>query len=132
MEKPGLLLIGLVIIGTLVVVAFRHLSRSRILKKRSPISLTEMYSHEMNEADVSFDTFQKVLNIIGKSYNLDPRRLRLSDELKLLYDLDTWDIDEGTQSLNEQIMKEYGISKFDIEPQTISDLIIDVESRLKA
>ena len=80
---------------------------------------------------VGCETFEKVFNIIGQAYRVDPRKLRPSDKLQVLYDLDTWDIGQGTEELNEQLAKEFGITKFKAEPKTILDLILEIEKSIK-
>ena len=68
--------------------------------------------------------YEKVVNAIGVAYQIDPRLLRPSDSLKKLYGLDSWDLGEGTMQLNDWVKQNFGITRFEIEPKTIIDLLV--------
>jgi len=58
--------------------------------------------------------------------------LRPSDKLKALYDIDSWDLGGGTEALNEQVAKNFGITHFKAEPKTIIELVSEIEKRTGA
>lgn len=86
----------------------------------------------MTAIGANYEVFEKVLNVIGQAYGIDPRKLRPSDKLKTLYDLDSWDLGEGTGRLNDRLAEEFGIAKFEVEPKSILELVVEIEKQIKA
>jgi len=131
MQTSGWLLSIIIMISIIAFLIIKWLSKRRFFRGRYLVSLTELYQKNMIGTGVDCETFEKVFNIIGHAYRVDPRKLRPSDKLQVLYDLDTWDIGEGTEELNEQLAKEFGITEFEAEPNTISELMIEVKKQLR-
>jgi len=129
MEVSGWIIGATFVFAVLVVILARWVIKRHILRGRKPINLKVMYQQNMVDMDVRYEIFERVLNIIGQSYKLDPELLRPSDELKLFYDLDSWDLGEGTETINELVIKEFGLTYFDVKPKTILELIIEIEQR---
>jgi len=129
MQVSGWFVGAFIIAAVAVVTAARWLSKRNILSGRKPISLVEMYQQDATSIGVSYEVFEKVLDVIGQAYRVDPRMLRLSDKLKALYDLDSWDLGEGTEELNERVAKDFGIVHFETEPKTIAELISEIEKQ---
>ena len=86
----------------------------------------------MTATDASLEVFEKVLNVLGQAYDIDPGKLRASDKLKTFYDLDSWDLDEGTERLSNRLFEEFGVTKFEVEPQSIRELVVEIEKQIKA
>lgn len=124
MQVSGWLL-GLFFVTSMIIFAVaRFVNKRNIVKKRELISLLEVYQHDVAGFSVSYEIYQNVVNAIGAAYRIDPRLLRPSDSLKKLYDLDSWNLGEGTMQLNDWVAQNYGITRFEIEPKTIIDLLV--------
>jgi hypothetical protein len=126
-------LLGISIIAAVGVVTIaRSLSKQHIFKGRKPVSVAEMYQQEVARVGVSYQIFEKVLHMIGQAYDIDPRMLRPFDKLKVLYDLDSWSLGKGTEILNGRVASDFGISEFKGEPETIIDLVVEIENQVGA
>ena len=86
----------------------------------------------MTTTGASLEVFEKVLNVLGQAYDIDPGKLRPSDELKTFYHLYSWDLGEGTERLNNRLFEEFSITKFEVEPESILELVVKVEKQIKA
>lgn len=127
MQVSGWLVGAFIVVAVVVVTAARWMGKRSILSGRKPISLAEMYQQDAARNGVSYEVFEKVLDVIGRAYRIDPRMLRPSDKLKVLYDLDSWDLGEGTETLNERVAKDFGITQFEAKPKTIAELVVEIE-----
>lgn len=132
MQVSGWLLGILVVVAVAVVVAALWIGRRNTLSGRNSISLADMYQQDMTATGTSLEVFEKVLNIVGQAYSIDPEKLRPSDELKTFYDLDSWGLGEGTERLNDRLVEEFGITKFEVEPESILELVVEVGKQIKA
>jgi hypothetical protein len=121
---------SIIVLALLVFLTVRWLNKYKFLNDREPISLIEMHQRDMENVDVNYEIFEKVFNAIGRAYKVDPKILRSSDKLKILYDLDSWNIDEGTEMLNVEITKDFNITDFEVEPETIYELIVGIEKQI--
>lgn len=132
MQVSGWLLGTLVVVAVAVVAAARWISKRNALSGRNSISLADMYQQDMTATGTSLEVFEKVLNVVGQAYDIDPRKLRPSDELKTFYGLDSWTLGEGTERLNNRLVEEFGITKFEVEPKSILELVVEVGKQIKA
>lgn len=132
MQISGWLLGTLVLIAVAVVAAARWMSKHNIFSGRNSISLADMYKQDMTATGASLEVFEKVLNVLGQAYDIDPGKLRSSDKLKTFYDLDSWDLGEGTERLNNRLIEEFGVMKFEVEPESILELVVEVGKQIKA
>ena len=122
----------LVVVAVAVAAAARWMSKRNTLSRRNSISLADMYQQDMTITSASLEVFEKVLNVLGQAYDIDPGKLRPSDKLKTFYDLDSWDLSEGTERLNNRLVEEFGITKFEVEPESILELVVEVGKQIKA
>lgn len=129
MQVSGWLLGTLVLVAVAVVAVTRWMSKRNTLSRRNSISLADMYQQDMTATGASLEVFEKVLNVLGQAYDIDPGKLRSSDKLKMFYDLDSWDLGEGTERLNDRLVEKFGITKFEVEPESILELVVEVEKR---
>ena len=132
MQVSGWLLGTFVLVAVAVVVATRWMSKRNTLSRRNSISLADMYQQDMTATGASLEVFEKVLNVLGQAYDIDPGKLRSSDKLKIFYDLDSWDLGEGTEKLNNRLIEEFGVMKFEVEPQSIRELVVEIGRQIKA
>ena len=130
MQVSGWLLGILVIVAVAVVAAARWMSKRNALSGRNSISLADMYQQDMTATGASLEVFEKVLNVLGQTYDIDPGKLRSSDKLRTFYDLDSWDLGEGTERLNDRLVEEFGITKFEVEPESILELVVEVGKQI--
>ncbi len=126
MPASGWLLGTLIGMAIAIVMIGRWISKRNVLSGRNPIALTEIYQQNMAGSGASYEAFERVLNMIGQAYHIDPRKLRPSDELQLFYNFDSWDIGAGTELLNDRVASEFGIVKFEVEPKTILELVTEI------
>ena len=56
---------------------------------------------------MDYKIFKQWFEEIGLAYNVDPRLLRLDDPLKMLNDIDSWELWHGTEKLDEIFEREY-------------------------
>ena len=90
MQVSGWLLGTLVVVAVAVVAAALWISKRNTLSGRNSISLADMYQQDITATGTSLEVFEKVLNMVGQAYGIDPEKLRPSDALKTFYDLDSW------------------------------------------
>jgi hypothetical protein len=131
MHLSGWLIAMMIGAAVVVVMVARWMSKRSVLGGRKPIGLEEMHRQYAARADVSYELFERVFNTVGQAYRIDPELLRPSDKLKKLYDLDSWELGEGTETLNERLEKDFGITHFEGEPQTIAELVVEIEKQSK-
>lgn len=117
---------GLIAIGIATVVAFRFYAVRRIDLNRTPIDLQEIH-HSIADR-VSLDTLKLVFRMLGDAYKIEPRLIRPEDSLRRFFDSDSWRLDVGTEKLNEWLQS-IGVKEIDVQPKTVLDLLILVESR---
>ena len=132
MQVSGWLLGTLVLVAVAVIAATRWMSKRNTLSRRNSIRLADMYQQDMTATGANLEVFEKVLNLLGQAYDIDPGKLRSSDKLKTFYDLDSWDLGEGTERLNDRLVEEFGITKFEVEPESILELVVEVGKQIKA
>jgi hypothetical protein len=120
MQFSGWFAGAVLIVAVFIVMVARLVSKRSVLGGREPISLKAMYQHDVSMLGVGYELFEQVLSVVGEAYCIDPRLLRPSDELKKLYDLDSWTLSEGTERLNRRVAERFGIIHFEIEPNTIA------------
>ena len=89
MQVSGWLLGTLVVVAVAVVATARWMSKRNTLSGRNSISLADIYQQDMTTTGASFEVFEKVLNVLGQAYDIDPGKLRSSDKLRTFYDLDS-------------------------------------------
>lgn len=122
------IVIGLAVVA---VVVARRVGKWSIISGREPICLEEMHQQYAEACEVSYELFEKTFSALGQAYRVDPKLLRPFDELKKLYDLDSWELGGGTEMLNESLEKNFGITRLEIEPRTIAELITEIEKQSK-
>lgn len=130
MQLSGWLIFTLIVLAVTTVIFGRWFNKRSVQKTHTSISLAEMYQQTFDQNGPSREVFEKVLMLTGQAYGIDSSKLRPSDELRTLYRLDTWDVGEGTDTLNQLLSKEFGITKFESEPQSVLDLIIEVDKQV--
>lgn len=112
------------LLGIVLVLVFRQLSRRRFKSNRVVLNLDVMYKEVANE--VNYDTFKDVLFALGESYSIDPGILRISDTLEDLEKLDSWDIGTGTEKMNDWLQRK-GVKTFDGSVRSVKDLLLAVQ-----
>jgi hypothetical protein len=128
-HAPSWVAVTCVVATVTAVFLVRWKSKRSILHQHEPISLASMYQLEGTHIGVCYETFEQVLNLIGQAYTVDPKRLRPSDKLEKLYDLDSWELYAGTEKLSFWLEKSFDITSFETEPETIAELIKNINSQ---
>lgn len=122
--KDGLLLLGLIVIGTALVAVLRYRAKRRIARRHAAIELTEI--HRLVAGSVSRETLQQVFIALGAAYSIDPRVIRPQDPLKALLDMDSWSLDGGTEKMNKWLQS-VGVNGNAAPSSTVLDLLMLVE-----
>ena len=120
----GIWLAVAVAVGIAAVVVARTLARRRFAADRQPIPLEVMGSQV--GASLSADVVSEVWTEIGTAYGIDPRLIRPDDTLKHLAAIDSWDLGQGGDKLNDWLRTK----KLEGKPQitTVKDLALWVQS----
>jgi len=116
----GLFLI-VIALAALGCIAGRYLSRQRLLRGRHPQTLAEIVS-DLPEI-VRRDEASEVLQVIGKSFGVQPEILRLEDPMSALTAMDSWRLGYGQWEL-ERWLRAKGVSSLHRKPNTIGELIM--------
>lgn len=93
--------------------------------------LQEIYDKYVNNSGVKYETFLKVYNLLGNSYHINPKLLRPSDKLETFFKIDSWDLDAGTEKIEEWLFKTLNIKIPTPEIKTVLDLLIFVQKNIK-
>lgn len=122
MISGGWIFAGAVSIGALACLVGYRMSR-RKLRGRQPVPISEI----VNGLPESLrrDEASELLQVIGKSFRLQPEILRLDDPISTLTSADSWRLGEGQEEL-ERWLKAKGVTALQGKPVTIRDLMISV------
>ncbi len=131
MQTSGWIIGSIVLVAAIIILVFKKFHRKQVFKGRNLLSLEEIYNDGIIEYGISFELFKKLSHSMGEAYNFDPRLLRPDDQLKMFFDLDSWDLDEGTNSLNKFIENDLGITFIGNVPNTFLDLLISLDKQLR-
>lgn len=103
-------LIAIFFITSLVIFIFsKYVARKNEFKKRRLIELPELYDSDIASYGINYETFKKIYNALGNSYSIDPRLIRSNDPLKKFFKIDSWDLDAGTEKMEEWLCKEFNL-----------------------
>ncbi len=110
-------------VAALVYLGGRYLSRQTLLRGREPLAVSEIVSG-LPEA-VRRDEASEMLQVIGKSFRVQPEILRLDDPMSVLMAMDSWTLGHGQGEL-ERWLRAKGVGSLQGKPNTIRDLIVSV------
>lgn len=127
MNVSGWLMLTIVSIAALLVVAGRRMSARAVGRGRVPVDHRQMYESEIATLGVSWETYVGVIESIRDAYKIDGRLLRRDDPLKKLFDLDSWSLGHGTETLNRLLTERMGVSALGGKPKTFGELLQMVE-----
>ena len=120
----GLWLAIAVVVGIAAVVVARTLARKRFAADRQPIPLAVLATQI--DASLSADVVSEVWTEIGAAYGIDPQLIRPDDTLKDLAAIDSWDLGNGGDKLNDWLRSKNLSGKPQIT--TVKDLALWVQS----
>jgi hypothetical protein len=69
-----------------------------------------LYRAYLHHDSVSFETLKDVLEALGRSFRVDPGLLRPEDPLDVLRQIDSWDLDDGTEQMETWLRQRLGVS----------------------
>ena len=115
-------------VALVFVIAYRTLLRKQSFKDREPLPLEDIYRTVGDQHHIQFNTFAEVYKALGDCYSVDPRLIRPSDSLKKLFDIDSWDLGEGTQRMEAWLAKAFGEIRSGNPMQTVLDLLVRAEA----
>ena len=124
MITMGLWLAVAVAVGIAAVVLSRSLARKRFAADRQPIPL-EVLASQL-DGDLSTDVVTEVWTAVGAAYGIDPKMIRPDDDLKRLAAIDSWDLGQGEDKLDEWLRTK----NLEGRPQikTMKDLAVWIQS----
>lgn len=114
---------GAIAAAVLVCLAGRHLSRQKLLYGRQPLAVAEIVDGLPD--NVGRSEASEVLQVIGKSFGVQPEILRLDDPMAALATIDSWTLGHGQGEL-ERWLRARGVSSLRRKPNTIRELIVSV------
>lgn len=91
------------------------------------MTFEEIYNVYIKDYKVGYETFVEVYNTLSNAYSVNPKLIRPSDSLKKFFDIDSWDLDAGTEKMEEWLVKNLKIATPKKEIKTVLDLLILVE-----
>jgi hypothetical protein len=105
----------------MAIVGFRWFARKKSFGHREPLELVDIYRDIEDQVD--FETFMAVYKALGEAYRIDARLIRPTDALKHFFDVDSWDLDSGTDQMNQWLAR-YDVRKQEHAPVTVLDLLV--------
>jgi hypothetical protein len=115
-------------VALVFIVAYRTLLRKQSFKGREPLTFEDIYRTVGEQHHIQFTTFAEVYKALGDCYAVDPRLIRPSDSLKKLFDIDSWDLGEGTYKMETWLAKTFGEIRGGNPMQTVLDLLVRAEA----
>jgi hypothetical protein len=132
MIKPSLtIVLTAIAISALLFIVCKWISKRFALKGRKSIPLNDIYNNFIKDKGISYTTFTDVFKKLGECYSINPSRIRPTDNFKLFTDIDSWDLDAGTEKMEKWLLQIIGESKDITKIKTVLDLLILVESTRK-
>lgn len=110
-----------------LVIAGRYFARKSAFRGRIPKAFDEIYNSEVKEYGVTYETFEKIYNALGRFYSVDARVIHPSDPLKIFFDIDTWDIGEKTDMMDEWLFETFNLGAKGYKMNTVLDLLVAAE-----
>lgn len=127
MHASGWLMLTIISVAALLVIAGRRMSVKALVSGRAPVDHRQVYESEIAALGVSWETYLGVIESIRDAYQVDGRLLRRDDPLKKLFDLDSWSLGHGTETLNRLLSDRRGVSALGDKPKTFGELLQMVE-----
>lgn len=105
----------------------KRIAQKRVFKGRQPLSLEEIFDSLDQKHQIEFETFVKVYKALGEFYHVDPSIIRPEDALKIFFDIDSWDLDTGTEKMEKWLRDTFNIAWGKKQLLTVLDLLIFIE-----
>jgi len=127
-KQMGIWLGVAVATALVVVLVSRALARRQFAVGRQAIPLDELAGQF--DGELSADIIKEVWTAVGAAYDIDPKLLRPTDNLKQLAEIDSWDLGRGGDRLDDWLKEK----QLEGKPQntTIKDLAIWVQSSTRS
>jgi hypothetical protein len=119
---------AMVLLASVFVLGYKYIARKNMFKYRKPMNIEEIYSNHVKKHNVNYEVFLKVYELLGSAYKIDMRLIRPLDKMKLLYEVDSWDLDHGTEIVNNWLEKSLNIKKPVKNISTVMDLLMYVQN----
>src|SRR4051812_40040690 len=100
MQISGWVVLTMISIAAVLVIAGRWISVRAIGSGRVPADDRQLYESEIVALGVGWETYVGVSESIRDAYNVDGRLLRRDDPLDKLFDVDSWSLGDGTETMN--------------------------------
>lgn len=121
------IIIGLGITALIFLFAYKRKMRKQYFRGREPMSLEKIYNSYIKKYGIKYETFEKVYRKLGDSYSIDSQLIRPSDPMKMFFNIDSWDLDAGTEKIEEWLEKTLKMDVPKKEIKTVLDFLIYVE-----
>jgi len=123
-------LLMLLLTAVIVIFIFKTVTKKQVFKGRKTLRLEQIFEDEVAKYGIRYGVFENIFLAIGECYDVDPMLLRPTDSLKILYDIDSWELEEGTEQFNNFLERKFGIAYLDNKPVTLLELMISIEEKL--
>jgi hypothetical protein len=110
-----------------IVGACRLLARPWAFRGRSRLPLRQMFTHTLSGHQMTYETFERVYQGLGRCYRVDPELIRPTDPIKLFMNLDSWDLWHGTQQFDSWLLETFNIDPSQ-RPEAVLDLLMIAET----
>ena len=125
------LILASLFLAFIAVFVSKFIARKLVFRGRVPVAIEEIYNSAVKKYDVRYETFQKIYKALGDCYKVDPRFIQPSDPMKKFFDIDTWELGEGTNRLEDWLGKTFEIERKKVDIGTVLDLLLLAEQHNK-
>ena len=122
---------ALLLLAFIFILVYKRIIRKQFFRNRKPMALEDIYSTYVKNHGIQYETFVEAYKALADSYSVNSNLIRPSDSLKMFFDIDSWNLDAGTDKINDWIVKTLKIESPNKEIKTVLDLLILVETSRK-
>ncbi len=123
MSTSASIFLALCVLGAVVVVAWRVGLRRQLVRGREPMDLEGLFERDVRERGISYETFHRVYEALGRSFSLDPRLIRPSDSFKDILAYDSWALWVGKERMEKWLADNFEVREAGAPIGTVMDLL---------
>src|SRR5436309_8259014 len=87
----------------------RPSTRRRFVRGREPMDLEGLFERDVKAHGISYQTFRRVYEALGRSFSLDPRLIRPSDSFKDILAFDSWTLWMGQERMEKWLTDNFEV-----------------------
>lgn len=123
MSTSVIIFLGLCVLGAFVVAVCRVGLRRQFVRGREPMDLHGIFERDVRERGISYETFRRVYEALGRSFSLDPRLIRPSDSFKDILAFDSWALWVGKERMEKWLADNFEVREAGAPIGTVMDLL---------